>query len=119
MKLLLALLPLAVAPAISKPLPFVMVEQNSVYPNGKYNLSTLELQFGVKNEFEKGYVYASAGPIMTHLAVTNDFGDTELAGTVGADIQINGNISMFGEVFGTTSDTFITKTGIVYSFNFY
>ena len=56
---------------------------------------------------------------MTHLALTNDFGDTELAGTVGADIQINGNISMFGEVFGTTSDTFITKTGIVYSFNFY
>lgn len=117
MKLLAVLLPLAVAPAISKPIPFVMVEHNSVYPNGKYNLSTLELQFGVKNEFEKGDVYASVGPIRTHLDVTKDFGDTEIGGTVGTNIQINGDITLFGEVFGTTSDTFITKTGIVYSFN--
>ena len=42
---------------------------------------------------------------------------TEIGGTVGTNIQINGDITLFGEVFGTTSDTFITKTGIVYSFN--
>ena len=55
------------------------------------------------------------GPVVTDTAFSEGL-ETELGGFVGGDIEINGDITLYGEIFGSTDETVIFKSGAILSF---
>tara|TARA_B100002019_G_scaffold224572_1_gene197500 strand:- start:4071 stop:4445 length:375 start_codon:yes stop_codon:yes gene_type:complete len=101
--------------------PYVNVEANGSYPDGTYSSGALEFQLGYEGETPGGLGwYASVGPTVTHTESTDDFGDTEIAGYLGASKQITEKVGLYGELYGVTNPAddidFSGKFGAKYTF---
>ena len=95
--------------------PYVNVEMNRIYPKGTYVTTQYEMQIGYRKENEKSSWYTTVGPVVTDTAFSQGL-ETELGGFVGGDIEINGDITLYGEIFGSTDETVIVKSGAILSF---
>ena len=94
---------------------FFNAEINGVYPEGKYTVGTVELQYGYKDGDNKKSLYISAGPIATDTAFTDELEYT-FGGFLGGSYRINNKTAVYGEVFGDTNETVVAKTGFTYTF---
>ena len=79
--------------------PYVNLEASGSYPDGAYTSGALEAQLGYEGSTESGIgYYVSGGPTVTHTESTDDFGDVELIGYVGASYD-----KFYGEISGVTN----------------
>ena len=79
--------------------PYVNLEMTGSYPDGAYTAGALEAQIGYEGSTESGIgYYVSGGPTVTHTESTDDFGDVELIGYVGASYD-----KFYGEISGVTN----------------
>ena len=79
--------------------PYVNLEMTGSYPDGAYTSGALEAQIGYEGSTESGIgYYVSGGPTVTHTETTDDFGDVELIGYVGASYD-----KFYGEISGVTN----------------
>tara|TARA_R100000700_G_C3093935_1_gene94025 strand:+ start:110 stop:469 length:360 start_codon:yes stop_codon:yes gene_type:complete len=95
--------------------PYVNLEATGSYPDGAYSSGGLEAQVGYQGTTEKGLGwYVSGGPKVTHTETTDEFGDVELAGYVGATYD-----KFYGEIYGATNEDDVdwsAKAGVRFSF---
>ena len=92
--------------------PYVNVEANGSYPDGRYTSGNLEAQIGYEGATEGGLGwYASVGPTVGHTEAADEFGDVELAGYLGATKAISDSVGLYGEVYGQTNDDDIDFSG--------
>ena len=101
--------------------PYVNVEANGSYPDADYASGNLELQLGYEGSTEGGLDwYASVGPTIPHTEAADEFGDVEIAGSLGGSYGISESVSVYGEVYGQTTPTddkdFSGKVGAKFSF---
>ena len=101
--------------------PYVNVEANGSYPAGEYVSGNLEAQVGYEGATPGGLNwYVSGGPTVTHTESTDDFGDVELAGYLGASKSLTDSVSAYGEVYGQTTasddNDFSGKVGVKFVF---
>ena len=101
--------------------PYVNVEANGSYPDGSYTSGALELQVGYEGATPGGLNwYVSGGPTVTHTESTDDFGDVELAGYLGASKSLTDSVSAYGEVYGQTTtgddNAYSGKVGVKFVF---
>ena len=94
---------------------FFNAEINGVYPEGKYAVGTLELQYGYKDGDNKKSWYISGGPIATDTPFTDELEYT-FGGFLGGAYRIDNKTAVYGEVFGDTNETVVAKTGFTYTF---
>ena len=92
--------------------PYMNIEMNRIYPKGTYVTTQYEMQIGYRKENEKSSWYTTVGPVVTATAFSEGL-ETELGGF---DIEINGDITLYGEIFGSTDETVIFKSGAILSF---
>ena len=102
--------------------PYVNVESNSGFAGSNYGGSTIESHLGVEGSLGGNVTgYAQLGPNF----VLPDGGDSEveLSGKVGINVAATDNLSVYGEVWGTTTggfevDNLLTnlKAGVKYAF---
>ena len=65
--------------------PYVNLEATGSYPDGAYTSGGLEAVVGYEGATESGIGwYVAGGPTVTHTESTDEFGDVELIGYVGA-----------------------------------
>ena len=95
--------------------PYINFEMNRIHPKGSYVTTQYEAQIGYRKVNEKSSWYTSIGPVSTDTAFTEGL-ETELGGFVGGDIAINGDITLYGELFGATDETVIVKSGATLTF---
>ena len=95
--------------------PYMNIEMNRIYPKGSYVTTQYEMQIGYRKENEQSSWYTTVGPVVTDTAFAQGL-ETELGGFVGGDIEINGDITLYGEIFGSTDETVIFKSGAILSF---
>tara|TARA_R100000773_G_C4135648_1_gene64492 strand:+ start:188 stop:529 length:342 start_codon:yes stop_codon:yes gene_type:complete len=95
--------------------PYINLEMNRIYPKGSYVTTQYEAQIGYRKVNEKSSWYTTIGPVYTDTAFTESL-ETELGGFVGGNIEINEDITLYGEIFGSTDETVIVKTGTILSF---
>ena len=114
-KLLIAVLSASSLSLVSHADTFFNAEINGVYPEGKYSVGTVELQYGYKDNDNKKSWYISAGPIATDTAFTDELEYT-FGGFLGGAYRINDKTAVYGEIFGDTNETVIGKTGFSYTF---
>ena len=95
--------------------PYMNIEMNRIYPKGSYVTTQYEMQIGYRKENEQSSWYTTVGPVVTDTAFAQGL-ETELGGFVGGDIEINGDITLYGEIFGDTNETVVAKTGFTYTF---
>ena len=95
--------------------PYANVEMNRIYPKGTYVTTQYEMQVGYKKENEKSSWYATIGPVLTDVQF-NDGLVKELGGFIGGDIQVNDDVTLYGELFASTDETVILKTGTTIAF---
>ena len=110
----LLLLPLILSGSVCAE-PYINLEMNRIYPKGSYVTTQYEAQIGYRKVNEKSSWYTTVGPVSTDTAFTKGL-ETELGGFVGGDIEINGDITLYGELFGATDETVIVKSGATLSF---
>jgi len=110
----LLLLPLILCGSVHAE-PYINLEMNRIYPKGSYVTTQYEAQIGYRKVNEKSSWYTTVGPVSTDTAFTEGL-ETELGGFVGGDIEINGDITLYGELFGATDETVIVKSGATLSF---
>ena len=95
--------------------PYVNLEMSGSYPDGAYSSGVLEAQLGYEGSTESGIgYYVSGGPTVTHSDSTDDFGDVELIGYVGASYD-----KFYGEISGVTNVDDIdwaAKAGVKFTF---
>ncbi len=95
--------------------PYVNLEMSGSYPDGAYTSGALEAQVGYEGATESGIgYYVSAGPTVTHTETTDDFGDVELIGYVGASYD-----KFYGEISGVTNVDDVdwaAKAGVKFTF---
>ena len=101
--------------------PYVNVEANGSYPDGEYVAGNLEAQGGYEGVTEGGLAwYVSAGPTVSHTESSDDFGDVEIAGYLGASKAITESVSAYGEVYGQSTATddnqYSGKVGVKFVF---
>ena len=100
--------------------PYVNVEANGSYPDGAYSSGNIEVQVGYEGTTEGGIGwYASVGPTVQHTETTDDFGDVEFAGYLGAGKSISAKAAVYGELYGATNDDDFDvagKAGLRYTF---
>ena len=85
--------------------PYVNLEANGSYPDGDYTSGNLEAQVGYEGSTTGGLDwYVSAGPTVSHTESSDDFGDVEIAGYLGASKAITESVSAYGEVYGQSTD---------------
>ena len=79
--------------------PYVNIEASGNYPDGAYTTGGIETVVGYEGETEGGIgYYVSGGPTVTHTETSDEFGDVELIGYVGATYD-----KFYGEVSGVTT----------------
>ena len=94
--------------------PYVNVEANGSYPDGAYTSGNIEFQLGYEGVTDGGLAwYASVGPTVGHTESADEFGDTEIAGYLGASKGISEKVSLYGEVYGVTNDSDFDMSGKV------
>ena len=96
--------------------PYVNLEMSGAYPDGAYSSGVLEAQLGYEGATESGIgYYVSGGPTVTHSDSTDEFGDVELIGYVGATYD-----KFYGEVSGVTTPAdeidWSAKAGVKFTF---
>ena len=101
--------------------PYVNVEANGSYPAGEYVSGNLEAQVGYEGTTAGGLDwYVSAGPTVSHTESSDDFGDVELAGYLGASKAITESVNAYGEVYGQTTtgddNAYSGKVGVKFVF---
>ena len=101
--------------------PYVNLEANGSYPGGDYESGNLEAQVGYEGTTESGLAwYVSAGPTVSHTETSDDFGDVEIAGYLGASKAITESVSAYGEVYGQSTATddnqYSGKVGVKFVF---
>ena len=73
-------------------------------PDGAYSSGGLEAVVGYEGTTESGIGwYVSGGPTVTHTETTDEFGDVELIGYVGASYD-----KFYGEISGVTAEDDVT-----------
>ena len=101
--------------------PYVNLEANGSYPGGDYEGGNLEAQVGYEGT-TTGCLdwYVSAGPTVSHTESTDDYGDVEIAGYLGASKAITESVSAYGEVYGQATDgednAYSGKVGVKFVF---
>ena len=101
--------------------PYVNLEANGSYHGGDYTSGNLEAQVGYEGTTTGGLDwYVSAGPTVSHTESSDDFGDVELAGYLGASKSLTESVSAYGEVYGQTTasddNDFSGKVGVKFVF---
>ena len=101
--------------------PYVNVEANGSYPAGEYVSGNLEAQVGYEGTTTGGLDwYVSAGPTVNHTETSDEFGDVEIAGYLGASKSITESVSAYGEVYGQSTATddneYSGKVGVKFVF---
>ena len=101
--------------------PYVNVEANGSYPGGDYESGNLEAQVGYEGTTTGGLDwYVSAGPTVNHTESSDDFGDVEIAGYLGASKAITESVSAYGEGYGQSTATddnqYSGKVGVKFVF---
>ena len=95
--------------------PYGNLEMSGSYPDGAYSSGVLEAQLGYEGATESGIgYYVSGGPTVTHSDSTDEFGDVELIGYVGASYD-----KFYGELSGVTNVDDIdwaAKAGVKFTF---
>ena len=96
--------------------PYVNLEASGSYPEGAYASGGLEAVIGYEGATESGIgYYVSGGPTVTHTETTDEFGDVELIGYVGATYD-----KFYGEVSGVTTPAdeidWSAKAGVKFTF---
>ena len=95
--------------------PYVNLEMSGSYPDGAYTSGVLEAVIGYEGSTESGIgYYVSGGPTVTHSDSTDEFGDVELIGYVGASYD-----KFYGEISGVTNVDDIdwaAKAGVKFTF---
>jgi len=96
--------------------PYVNLEATGSYPDGAYESGGLEAVVGYEGETPSGIGwYVSGGPTVTHTETTDEFGDVELIGYVGATYD-----KFYGEVSGVTTPAdeidWSAKAGVKFTF---
>ena len=95
--------------------PYVNLEMSGSYPDGAYSSGVLEAQLGYEGATESGIgYYVSGGPTVTHSDSTDEFGDVEFIGYVGASYD-----KFYGEISGVTNVDDIdwaAKAGVKFTF---
>ena len=95
--------------------PYVNLEMSGSYPDGAYSSGNLEAVIGYEGSTESGIgYYVSGGPTVTHSDSTDEFGDVELIGYVGASYD-----KFYGELSGVTNVDDIdwaAKAGVKFTF---
>ena len=95
--------------------PYVNIEATGSYPDGAYTSGGLEAVVGYEGETPSGLGwYVSGGPTVTHTESTDEFGDVELIGYVGATYD-----KFYGELSGATNVDDIdwaAKAGVKFTF---
>ena len=95
--------------------PYGRVEMNRIYPKGSYVTTQYEVQVGYKKNNEKSSWYATVGPVRTDLRFSEGL-ETELGGFLGGDIAVYDDVTLYGEIFGSTDETLIIKSGAEFNF---
>ena len=101
--------------------PYVNIEANGSYPAGEYAGGNVEAQVGYEGTTTGGLNwYVSAGPTVSHTETTDDYGDVEIAGYLGASKAITESVSAYGEVYGQSTDgddnAYSGKVGVKFLF---
>ena len=95
--------------------PYVNLEATGSYPDGAYSSGGVEAVVGYEGTTESGIGwYVSGGPTVTHTETTDEFGDVELIGYVGASYD-----KFYGEISGVTAEVDIdwaAKAGVKFTF---
>ena len=96
--------------------PYVNLEATGSYPDGAYESGGLEAVVGYEGATESGIGwYVSGGPTVVHTEETDEFGDVELIGYVGASYD-----KFYGEISGVTAEDDIDWAAIAgVKFTFY
>ena len=95
--------------------PYFNIEMNRIYPEGVYGVTQYEAQFGYKKSYDNGNVYISAGPVTTDTSFTEGT-EIELGGFIGGDITFDEDLTVYGELFGSTDQTLTIKSGMTIIF---
>ena len=95
--------------------PYINLEMNRIHPKGSYVTSQYEIQVGYRQINPESSWYATIGPVLTDVKFTEGL-EKELGGFIGGDIQINDDITLYGELFASTDETVILKTGTTIAF---
>ena len=95
--------------------PYVNLEATGSYPDGSYESGGLEAVVGYEGTTESGIGwYVSGGPTVTHTETTDEFGDVELIGYVGASYD-----KFYGELSAVTNEDLVdwgAKAGVKFTF---
>jgi len=84
--------------------PYVNLESNASYPDGDYTGATTDLAIGFEGSTSEGKVayYIQGGPAFVHSEAADDT-ETEFSGKVGASVAVSDDLSVYGEVSGTSN----------------
>ena len=95
--------------------PYGNLEATGSYPDGAYTSGGLEAVVGYEGATESGIGwYVSGGPTVTHTETTDEFGDVELIGYVGASYD-----KFYGELSAVTNEDLVdwgAKAGVKFTF---
>ena len=95
--------------------PYVNLEATGSYPDGAYTSCGLEAVVGYEGATESGIGwYVSGGPTVTHTETTDELGDVELIGYVGASYD-----KFYGELSAVTNEDLVdwgAKAGVKFTF---
>ena len=95
--------------------PYVNLEATGSYPDGAYESGGLEAVVGYEGTTESGIgYYVSGGPTVVHTEETDEFGDVELIGYVGASYD-----KFYGELSAATNEDLVdwgAKAGVKFTF---
>ena len=95
--------------------PYMNLEMNRIYPQGSYITTQYEMQVGYRQIKDESSWYATVGPVRTDLRSSEGL-ETELGGFLGGDIVVYDDVTLYGEIFGSTDETLIIKSGAEFSF---
>jgi len=95
--------------------PYFNLEMNRIYPEGVYGVTQYEAQFGYRKPHDNGYVYVSVGPVTTDTSFTEGT-EVELGAFIGGDMEFDEDLSVYGELFGSTDQTLVIKSGVTITF---
>ena len=95
--------------------PYVNLEATGAYPDGAYSSGGLEAVIGYEGTTPNGIGwYVSGGPTVTHTETTDEFGDVELIGYVGASYD-----KFYGELSAVANEDLVdwgAKAGVKFTF---
>jgi len=84
--------------------PYVNVESNISYPDGKYSSAATDLHVGFEGQLsEKVAGYIQGGPSFEAVDGTNG-SETEISGKVGVSVAATPDLGIYGELSGVTNE---------------